>query len=143
MSRMPNRTVRNATKSTEPGWDLFACIPRAASSCIVWTMIGSSTRPGAWYKRPATLGRTAHDILVGNFGSGLIAVFDPITGEFKDVLRDAKSAPIAIYGLRALSFGNGTAGLATILYFTAGTNHGSDGLLGTLIALQNPQGNDQ
>jgi uncharacterized protein (TIGR03118 family) len=99
--------------------------------------------PWGLVQAPSDFGPYSHAILVGNFGSGLIAVFDPITGEFKDVLRDAKSTPIAIDGLRALSFGDGTAGLATTLYFTAGTNHGSDGLFGALIALQNPQGNDQ
>jgi uncharacterized protein (TIGR03118 family) len=101
---------------------------------------------GPWglTQAPTDFGPYSHDILVGNFGSGQIAAFDPVTGEFKDLLRDAKGAPLWIDGLWALSFGNGaTAGPATSLFFSAGTNHEQDGLFGSITALQNPQGNDQ
>lgn len=106
---------------------------------------------GPWFNAPwgvtlasSDFGPFSHDILVGNFGSGQIAAFDPVTGRFKDFLRDAKSAPIAIDGLWGIGFGNGaTAGSATSLYFAAGTNHEQDGLFGSLTALQNPQGNGQ
>lgn len=101
---------------------------------------------GPWglTQAPTDFGPYSHDILVGNFGSGQIAAFDPVTGEFKDLLRDAKGAPLWIDGLWALSFGNGaTAGPATSLFFSAGTNHEQGGLFGSITALQNPQGNDQ
>jgi uncharacterized protein (TIGR03118 family) len=81
----------------------------------------------------------SHDILVGQFGTGQIVVFDPITGAEKGLLVDSKGADIAIGGLWALSFGNGSgAGSATALYFTA-----AEGLLGTLTPVENIQGNDQ
>lgn len=106
---------------------------------------------GSWLDAPwgmvqasSDFGPYSHDILIGNFGSGRIAAFDPITGRFKDFLRDSKSAPIWIDGLWGLSFGNdAVAGPATTLYFASGPNHEQDGLFGSLIALDNPQGNDQ
>lgn len=94
---------------------------------------------------PSDFGPYSHDILVGNFGSGWIAVFDPQTGKFLDYLRDSKGNLVWIDGLWALAPGNGTAnaGSATSIYFSAGSNHEQGGLFGTLTALQNPQGGDQ
>ena len=90
-------------------------------------------------------GPYSHDVLVGNFGSGQIAVFDPVTGGYKGVLRDANNAVIAISGLWGLSFGNGTAngGPATTMYFGAGPHHEQDGMFGSITAINNPAGNDQ
>jgi uncharacterized protein (TIGR03118 family) len=93
---------------------------------------------------PSDFGPYSHDILVGNFGSGWIAAFDPVTGRFHDYLRDASGALITIPGLWGIAPGNdGKAGNATALYFAAGGANEASGVLGTLTALQNPQGNDQ
>ncbi len=93
---------------------------------------------------PSDFGPYGHDILVGNFGSGWIAAFDPVTGRFHDFLRDAAGAPITIPGLWGIAPGNdGNAGNATSLYFAAGGANEASGVLGTLTALQNPQGNAQ
>lgn len=100
--------------------------------------------PWGMAQAPSDFGPYSHDILIGNFGSGRIAAYDPVTGRFRDFLRDAKSAPIWIDGLWALAFGNDSvAGPATTLYFTAGPNHEQDGLFGSLMALKNPFGNSQ
>lgn len=106
---------------------------------------------GMWFNAPwglaiapSDFGPLSHDILVGNFGSGWIAAFDPITGKFKDYLRTMSGSPVQIDGLWGLAPGNdATAGPATSLYFSAGSNHEQGGLFGTLTALQNPQGGDQ
>jgi uncharacterized protein (TIGR03118 family) len=106
---------------------------------------------GSWFngpwgltQAPSDFGPYSHYILVGNFGSGQIAAFDPVTGKFQDFLRDAKSMPVWIDGLWGLSFGNdAVAGPATTLFFSAGSNHEQGGLFGSLTALKNPQGNDQ
>ncbi len=82
----------------------------------------------------------SHDILVGEFGSGQIQVFDPVTGAEKGTLVDSGGAAIVIPGLWALSFGNGNgAGSATVLYFTA---ENDEGLFGTLTPKENIAGND-
>jgi uncharacterized protein (TIGR03118 family) len=84
----------------------------------------------------------SHDLLVGQFGSGNIAVFDPQTGGFLGLLEDATNTPIAIGGLWGLTFGNGTgSGAATTLYFTAGSDGEQHGLFGTLTPVENTLGN--
>jgi uncharacterized protein (TIGR03118 family) len=86
----------------------------------------------------------SHDLLVGQFGSGNVAVYDPQTGRFKGLLEDATSNPIAIQGLWELSFGSGgTSGLATTLYFSAGSDGETHGLLGSITPVENTLGNNQ
>ena len=105
---------------------------------------------GQWFNAPwgiaqasGDFGAFSHDILIGQFGSGEILVFDPITGHFKGKLRDAMNAPIAIDGLWAIAFGGGTtSGPATTLFFTAGTDHEQHGLFGTITPVENVLGGD-
>jgi uncharacterized protein (TIGR03118 family) len=93
---------------------------------------------------PSDFGIYSHDLLVGQFGSGQIAVYDPVTGRFLDLLRDASNNPIVIGGVWSLSFGSGgTSGSATSLYFTAGSDNEQHGLFGTLTPVENPLGNAQ
>lgn len=106
---------------------------------------------GPWFNAPwglvqasSDFGSHSHDILVGQFGSGEILAFNAVTGRFKGRLFDASNAPIKIDGLWGLGFGNdGTAGPATTLFFSAGTDHEQHGLFGTITAVENIQGNDQ
>jgi uncharacterized protein (TIGR03118 family) len=93
---------------------------------------------------PGDFGIYSHDLLVGQFGSGQVAVYNPATGAFKDVLRDSNNKPIAIGGLWDLSFGSGTgSGSATALYFSAGSDGEAHGLFGTLTPVENTLGNSQ
>jgi uncharacterized protein (TIGR03118 family) len=82
---------------------------------------------------------------VGQFGSGQIAVYDPVTGAFKSLLRDSNNKPITINGLWGLSFGSGStnSGPATTLYFSAGSDDEAHGLFGTIAPIQNTLGNSQ
>jgi uncharacterized protein (TIGR03118 family) len=106
---------------------------------------------GAWLNGPwgmamasGDFGIYSHDLLVGQFGSGNVAVYDPQTGRFKGLLEDATSNPIAIQGLWELSFGSGgTSGLATTLYFSAGSDGETHGLLGSITPVENTLGNNQ
>lgn len=50
-------------------------------------------RPLGLAMAPGDFGIYSHDLLVGQFGSGNIAVYDPITGEFKGLLNDSTNAP--------------------------------------------------
>jgi len=82
---------------------------------------------------PGTFGQYSGDLLVGNFGDGTIAAFDPATGNFIDDLKDADGNVISIDGIWGLTFGNGVSlGDASSLYFTAGPNAEQDGLFGKL-----------
>jgi uncharacterized protein (TIGR03118 family) len=105
---------------------------------------------GWWFNGPwglvqasADFGAYSHDILVGQFGSGQIAVFDPVTGAYKGLLYNASNKPIAIDGLWGLAFGNGSgAGPSTSLYFTAGSDGEQHGLFGTITPVENVLGGD-
>jgi uncharacterized protein (TIGR03118 family) len=105
---------------------------------------------GPWFNAPwgvalapADFGRFSNLLLVGQFGSGKIAAFDPVTGKFRGIVRDAWHRPLRIDGLWALSFGNGAAaGPANTLYFSAGPDGEAHGLLGTITALPDVAHND-
>ena len=82
---------------------------------------------------PASFGRLAGDLLVGNFGDGTINVFDPDTNHFLGKLADADGKPIQIDGLWSLINGNGaTGGDQNTVYFTAGPGDEENGLFGSL-----------
>ncbi|MGA3008455.1 MAG: TIGR03118 family protein, partial [Opitutaceae bacterium] len=107
-------------------------------------------RHGPWFNAPwgvvlapANFGEASNRILVGNFGSGLIAMFDPANGEFRGFLRGTTGFPLAIDRLWALAFGNGaSAGPATTLFFSAGIFDENHGLFGTITPLPSSGGGD-
>jgi uncharacterized protein (TIGR03118 family) len=87
---------------------------------------------------PATFGKFANDLLVGNFGDGLINAYDPTTGAFVGTLQDASGKNIVIPGLWALYFGNGASGGdKDTLYFAAGPGGSKHGVLGSISANPN------
>ena len=94
---------------------------------------GRLNAPWAVVLAPASFGSAGGNILVGNFGDGLIGAYDASTGVFKGFLHDATNVPIAVDGLWDLTFGVGSAP-ATSLYFSAGPNNETHGLVGTLTA---------
>jgi len=76
---------------------------------------------------------------VGNFGDGQINAFEETTNgrfEHRGELRDTSGKAISIDGLWALQFGHGAPnnGPINTLFFTAGPNDESDGLLGSITA---------
>ena len=78
-------------------------------------------------------------LFVGNFGDGRINIFDLATNTFIGQLLDIHGNPIAIDGLWALTPGNdGRAGSADRLYFTAGPDEESHGLVGVLNPVPEP-----
>lgn len=106
---------------------------------------------GSWFNAPwglalasSDFGLFSHDVLVGQFGSGQILAFDAVTGKFKGTLNDSKNNPIHIDGLWAIAFGNNaTAGPSTTLFFTAGPDGETNGLFGTITAVENQEGGDR
>lgn len=88
---------------------------------------------------PAGFGNVGGKLLVGNFGDGRINVYDPATGQFFGPMKDAAGAPLFIDGLWGLIFGNGAnGGDVDKLYFTAGPNNETHGLLGSLQPVVTP-----
>jgi uncharacterized protein (TIGR03118 family) len=109
---------------------------------------------GPWFnapwgvaQAPGDFGRFSHRLLIGNFGDGTIHAFNLITGKHEGaMLDDTTGQTLSIGGLWGISFGGDATnnGLATSLYFTAGPNDESDGLLGQLTAISAEQlGNSQ
>jgi uncharacterized protein (TIGR03118 family) len=84
---------------------------------------------------PATFGKFANDLLVGNFGDGLINAYDPATGAFIGTLQDGTGKNIVIPGLWSLLLGNGgNGGEKNTIYFTAGPGGQKHGILGSIQA---------
>ena len=81
---------------------------------------------------PAGFGKFSNRLLVGNFGSGMIAGFDAKAGKFRGFIHGRHGA-LKIDGLWGIEFGNGgLAGPATTLFFAAGIDDEAHGLFGTI-----------
>ncbi len=93
---------------------------------------------GAWLNAPwgvalapTTFGFFSNHLLIGNAGSGQIAVYDVESGRFDGLLRDASGHAIENDRLWALRFGNDQgAGPSNWLFFTAGISDEAHGLFG-------------
>ncbi|HEY3087970.1 MAG TPA: TIGR03118 family protein [Jatrophihabitantaceae bacterium] len=83
---------------------------------------------------PATFAQFAGDLLIGNFGDGRIHAVDPSTGEVLGILRGTSGQPLAIDGLWGLLVGDAAAGGPDAVWFSAGPDDESHGLLGVLRA---------
>ena len=87
---------------------------------------------------PASFGKFANDILVGNFGDGAINAYDPKSGHWLGTLRGPDGRPLVNDGLWSLTFGgalnsDGSTSSADTLFFSAGLNDEADGLFGTIV----------
>jgi uncharacterized protein (TIGR03118 family) len=93
---------------------------------------------------PATFGKFANKLLVGNFGDGTINAYDPVSGEFEGNLKAPGGHPIQIDGLWGLAFGNNVLGQdARSLFFTAGPADEGHGLYGRIdVVPGNGEGDD-
>lgn len=88
---------------------------------------------------PNSFGSFAGDLLVGNFGDGTISAFNLANNSFVGQLNGLDGNPLTIDGLWGLTPGNGGAGgSADKIYFTAGPDDESHGLLGALNAVPEP-----
>jgi uncharacterized protein (TIGR03118 family) len=92
---------------------------------------------------PANFGFFSNHLLIGNAGSGQIAVYDVASGHFDGLLRDANEHALQNDRLWALRFGNNAAaGPSNWLFFTAGIGDESHGLFGFFTPAHNsaPEG---
>jgi len=93
---------------------------------------------GPWLNAPwgvalaqANFGFFSNHLLIGNAGSGQIAVYDVDSGRFDGLLRDASGHALQNDRLWALRFGNDNgAGPSSWLFFTAGISDEAHGLFG-------------
>jgi uncharacterized protein (TIGR03118 family) len=95
-------------------------------------------KTGPWLNAPwgvalaaSNFGFFSNHLLIGNAGSGQIAVYDVDSGQFDGLLRDASGHAIQNDRLWALRFGNDhNAGPSNWLFFTAGISDEAHGLFG-------------
>jgi uncharacterized protein (TIGR03118 family) len=99
---------------------------------------------GPWFNAPwgiamapGEFGEFSHALLVGMFGSGQIAAFNPLDGSFIGLMKNPNNSVVSIEGLWAIGFGAGNtnSGPYNTLYFTAGPNDEEDGIFGTLVPI--------
>ena len=95
---------------------------------------GTLNAPWGLAMAPATFGKFANALLVGNFGDGRISAFDPTSGQFLGRLRNSKGEILSIDGLWAIMPGGAAGTTPDDLLFTAGPNEEENGLLGKLNA---------
>jgi len=96
---------------------------------------GALNAPWGMAIAPANFGVFSNMLLVGNFGNGLVNVYDPVAGTSMGALQNPSGLAISISGLWALQVGNGkSGGDANAVYFTAGPGNQQHGLLGSLQA---------
>lgn len=81
---------------------------------------------------PASFGRFAGDLLVGNFGDGHVNVLDPRDGDVRGALRGADGRPLEIEGLWGLLPGTATTGGVDAVWFAAGPDDETHGLVGLI-----------
>ena len=118
--------------------DVFDTTGKLLQSLVVGGTGSLLNSPWGLAIAPATFGKFANDLVVGNFGDGLINAYNPATGAFVGTLQDASGNNLAIHGLWALTFGNGgSGGDKDTLYFTAGPGGLAHGLLGSISANPN------
>lgn len=119
--------------TSKPGYGRLAEFTEEGKLVAVWKDGGKLSAPWGLALAPADFGALSGKLLVGNFGDGTIAAFDPKTRKFVEVMRDAKGKPVKIDKLWGLLFGNGESlGDANALYFAAGPDDEKDGLFGSL-----------
>lgn len=98
--------------------------------------------PSGIAQASANFGAFSNDILIGNFGDGLINAFDPDTGQFRGFLKDGNGNPIVNPQLHSLLSGEGNAGDANILYLTAALAGGTNGIFAAVAANPSSAGPD-
>jgi uncharacterized protein (TIGR03118 family) len=92
---------------------------------------GALNAPWGMAIAPASFGRFAGDLLVGNLGDGRISALDK-HGHFEGQLRGTDGQPLAIDGLWGILPGTQTTGGTDSLWFSAGPDNEQHGLVGLI-----------
>ena len=119
--------------TAKPGQGRVAEFTEGGALVAVWQDEGHLSAPWGMAIAPVDFGALSGDLLVGNFGDGSIAAFNPTTHAFVDVLRDAKGKPMKIEKIWGLLFGNGASlGDSNALYVASGPKDEKMGLFGSI-----------
>ena len=97
---------------------------------------GALNAPWGIAAAPSGFGSIAGDILIGNFGDGMINIYTPngSLATYVGPLTVANGGTFAVPGLWALVFGNGDPDKPlTTLFYTAGFADQTDGVFGSIV----------
>jgi uncharacterized protein (TIGR03118 family) len=92
---------------------------------------GMLNAPWGLAEAPEDFGPFSHDLLVGNFGDGMIHAYS-LHGGLMGTLRRPSGMPVQIDGLWGLRFGNSATGGSRALLFAAGPDGEAHGLFGVI-----------
>jgi len=94
---------------------------------------GALNAPWGMAMAPATFGKFANALLVGNFGDGTINAFDPTSGALLGTLSKSDGTPIVVDGLWGIAFGNDlNSQPSNTLFFAAGPSQEQHGVYGRI-----------
>jgi uncharacterized protein (TIGR03118 family) len=94
---------------------------------------GALNAPWGLAMAPASFGKFANMLLVGNFGDGKINAYDPATGTMVGTVSNNDGSAIVVPGLWALQFGNDlNSQPSKTLFYTAGPGAEQHGLYGRI-----------
>ncbi|GAA4192331.1 TIGR03118 family protein [Streptosporangium oxazolinicum] len=93
---------------------------------------GALNAPWAMTLAPKGFGAHSGALLVGNFGDGRINAYNPRNGRPLGPLRSSDGKAITLSGLWDLERGTETVGGTNSLWFSAGSDGGTHGLLGLI-----------
>lgn len=90
---------------------------------------GALNAPWGVALAPADFGSYSGNVLIGNFGDGLIHAFDATSGQHVGTLKDASGQTLRLPGLWGIAFGPGVSEQPThTLFAAAGVNDEAGGL---------------
>lgn len=119
--------------TSKPGMGRVAEFSEDGNLVAVWPDAGKLSAPWGIAYAPTNFGTLSNTLLVGNFGDGTIAAYDPESRAFVDYVRKPNGKPLAIDKLWGILFGNGESlGDANALYYAAGPDDEKDGVFGSI-----------
>jgi len=89
---------------------------------------------------PADFGTFSNDLLIGNFGNGMINAYDPATGLFVGTIMGSNGLPLVNNNLWGIGIRTAGAFDTNAVYFAAGIDMQNDGLFGEIVATPEPGG---
>jgi uncharacterized protein (TIGR03118 family) len=105
---------------------------------------GKLNAPWGIVLAPASFGKFANDLLVGNFGDGTINAYDAQSGKFRGQLKGTNNKVLHLDGLWGMAFGNDLFNQPkSTLFFAAGPDDENHGAYGSIVPAPKHPGDDE
>jgi hypothetical protein len=123
---------RSVQQVTGPGNGIVSVFDTNGNFVARAITSGNLNAPWGVAIAPTTFGIYGGDLLVGNFGDGLINVYDPKTYAYLGQITDTNGKSVVYPSLWEITFGTAKYGDPNSLYFTAGLTNEAHGLFGVI-----------